>query len=632
MTALAYAATFPAMPREVPDLGPLNNISDITFGSGLPYNDLAYTMIDTDFIEGETAGFDTFYPVDPSSPTPGSDRIMMVRGVNNVDLNLAYDGQDGDRIILGTAEIDNPFFLKGPDGVDNDYAVISAFDYENGYIQLKGSASDYELVFCGGSDGCATDGYYLMHRDGSDFDLVAFIFPCDDPPLPISGNPPVNREALCNASGTLSLTNSNQFRFASPLSETVTVPGALLQFGTPGKEIVGGQAVDGSGNIYVLGQTDGSFGGAASGENRIFAAQIRPDGTRGWTYQLDLPNGALIFDGVADDTHLYLAGRTHGALPGFASGGSWDGFIIKLRLADGAQVATNQFGDRGLDGYGNIILDDAGSLFVSGQGAPPSAMGTDPFHLIAKHRQDDLSAIWRIFPQPPTTGVLVSEAWGGLFYRPGAMAGAGTLTSAGWLFGDGAGLAGAWVELYGALDASTPIRQAGTILSSPQNQADWILDHARDADGNIYAVGFTTGNLAGQHRGNGDAFIAKYDAALNLIDLVQIGTAQADAFRKLTIAEDGTLYAVGYSYGDLAGNNADPANETGDVVVFAFDRNLNVTASRQFGSPHEDRGYIDVTAGHVIVAGMTEAALGGRSAGSFDAFVVRLDRNTLAVR
>jgi hypothetical protein len=630
-SALAYAATFPEMPREVADLAPLINETSLTFGSGVPFNDLEYTMLDTNFIEGETAGFDTFLPVDPSTSSPGADRIVMVRGVNNVDIDRVYDAQDGDRIILGTAEIERPFFSRGADGIDNDYAVISALDYRAGYIQLHGSESDYELVLCNAADGCATDGYYLIHTAASDLDLIAFIFPCDDPPIPVSGNPPTTPDALCNASGALSLSDPNQFRFATPVSTDVALSSALIQFGTSGKDIVAGQAMDSAGNIYVVGQSDASFLTSQRGGNRIFVAQVRNDGTRGWTYELDLPEGALLWEGVADDTHLYVTGRTHGALPGFTSGGQWDSIILKLRLSDGAQVAANQFGNRGLDGYGNIILDDAGNVFVSGQGAPASATGTDPFHLVAKHRTSDLSAVWRNFIEPPTTGALVSEAWGGLFYRPGSTPGDGTLTAGGWLFGDSAGLAGGFLETYRSLNASSPQRTNGRIIASPQNQAEWVLDNVQDASGNVYAVGFTTGDLSGSHRGNGDAYIAKYDSALNLVAVRQIGTVQADAFRKLTIAPDGTLYAVGYTYGDFKGQNADPANETGDVLVVRFDQDLNQLTASQFGTPHEDRGYIDVLGGNIFVAGMTEAALVNENSGSFDAFVVRLDRNTLEV-
>ncbi|MEM6264240.1 MAG: hypothetical protein AAGI38_17125 [Bacteroidota bacterium] len=104
------AATFPPMPRDAAGTLQVNGpVGGVTFGSGTPYNDLEYTLFDTDYMEGETNGYDTFYPVDPSDVFPGADRVKYVRGVNNLDLDASYSGQKGDRIILGTAEFNYPF-------------------------------------------------------------------------------------------------------------------------------------------------------------------------------------------------------------------------------------------------------------------------------------------------------------------------------------------------------------------------------------------------------------------------------------------------------------------------------------------------------------------------------------------
>ncbi len=129
-------------------------------------------------MEGETAGYDYFFPADPSDPFPGN-QVMLVSAVNNLNLAEAYDGPQGDRIMLGTHEIDRPFFLAGEDEVDNEWVVIQHFDYNHGHIQLRGSADDYRLLYATEADGVATEGYYLFYVAGSRPDLVAFIYPCD---------------------------------------------------------------------------------------------------------------------------------------------------------------------------------------------------------------------------------------------------------------------------------------------------------------------------------------------------------------------------------------------------------------------------------------------------------------------
>jgi hypothetical protein len=628
LTLQQRAAAFPAMPKDLTALAAVRGVASLTFGSGTPYNDVEYTLLDTDYMEGETHGYDTFMPVDPSAAAPGADTIKIVNGSSNVDFDVAYSGQRGDRIVLGTAEIALPFFSRGSDGIDNDYAVITNFNFALGHVQLRGSAADYTLLRCTLADGCKTDGWYLFHTAGSEPDLIAFFFRCDDVALNISGATPRNPKALCNSNEALSLADNNQFRFAQPVSTVVALPGQATQFGSRGKELVGGLAVDAQGNRYVVGQTDGSNGS----DSTVFVTRIDADGTRRWSWELPLPNGSLLFDAAADGEHLYAVGRTLGALPGQRNAGRWDAIIVKLRLADGVLVASNQWGNEGLDGYGNVVLDDAGHLYVSGAGSPAGASGTDDRHLVAKHRTADLANVWRQIVAPEATGeVRVSEAWGGLSYVPGALPGQGRLVAGGWFMGGGAGSTSAngFLEVWAGLHEATPTRVASTVIASAGVQADWVLDNAVDAAGRIYAVGFTTGSLQGAARGQGDAFVVRYDADLRNPVFRQVGGAFSEGFRRMAIDPAGRVFAVGYTAGDLQGSNADPTRATADVWVHSFDAELNPLALRQFGTPHEDRAVLRLQGGALHLAGSTEGALGGPSAGSFDAFVLRADLTTL---
>lgn len=620
---LERAASFPAMPRDIVDLIALSPTSTGTFGSGLPFSDLEYTIYDTDYMEGETNGFDTFMPVDPSKPFPGSDRIKLVRGINNVDLDISYDGSDGDRVILGTAEIDVPFFSIGPDGEDNDYAVLSNFDYNSGFIQLRGSADEYELLRCEPGDGCATEGFYLFYTSGAEPDLVAFIFECDDLAETISGNAAQNPDALCNSSRELSLSNPNHFRFAEPIIMSAALARPGFQFGGVGKDIIGGLTLDETGDIYVFGMSDSNLDGGALADNEVFIAKYDRLGNSLWVRELDLPDGSLIWDAVADDSFLYAAGRTLGALDGFSNAGRWDGILLKLDRETGEIVATDQFGNQSLDGYGNIVLDDDGALFVSAQGSLPGDQGTNPRHLIAKHRTGDLSNIWREIVTPDVDTVIVSEAWGGLSYVASVTPGDGTLVAGGWYFTNGG--SNAWMEVWGSLTSAAPSRLHSSVVASAGIEADWVLDNVVGADGAIYAVGFTTGDLGGANLGKGDAYIVKYDPDLTNPRFVQVGTARDDAFRKLQIRPDGTLYALGYTYGDYASLNADPTNRTADVIIQAFDKDLNMLGAQQFGTRGEDRGYLRLSGQSLYVGGMTEMGLTGANLGSFDGYVVEFE-------
>ncbi|XBQ15235.1 MAG: hypothetical protein ABL308_09725 [Oceanicaulis sp.] len=626
---MALARTFPEMPKEISELLAISPSATGTFGSGLPLDDLEYTIYDTDYMEGETHGYDTFMPVDPADEYPGAARINIIRTVNNTDLDSRYSGARGDRIILGVDEKPHPFFVSPDDGEDNDYAVVSNFDYENGAIQLRGTASDYELIFCDEvADGCRSGGYYLFYTGFEAPDLVAFVFPCDDLADTISGAPPNNPDAMCNASGELSLADPNQFLFAEPIEDEPTIDRTRLsgfQFGGDGKDIVGGFTLDAAGNVYAFGMSDSNLDGGVRSDNEVFISRFAPDGTERWVTELPLPDGSLIWDAVADDTYLYAAGRTLGALDGFTNAGRWDGILLKLRLDTGEIVATDQFGNEGLDGYGQIVLDDDGNLYVSAQGSRPGESGTDPYHLVAKHRQSDLSNVWRRIEAPEVGAdrVVVSEAWGGLSYIPGATPGDGTLVAAGWYFTNGG--SNAWIEALADLNTATPIRIASNVVASDGVEADWLLDHAVAADGSVYAVGFTTGDLDGTQIGRGDGIVIRYDSSLANPTVRQIGTQFSDAFRNIEISPDGRIFALGYTYGDFEGlQNENPDRTTADVLVVELSPDLDVIGSFQFGTRGEDRGYLRLFGDEVAVGGMTEMALAGENNGSFDGYVVRI--------
>ena len=59
---LAAARNFAAMPKDLTALLALRGGGSATFASGLPLNDLEHTLYDTDYIDGETTGFDTIMP------------------------------------------------------------------------------------------------------------------------------------------------------------------------------------------------------------------------------------------------------------------------------------------------------------------------------------------------------------------------------------------------------------------------------------------------------------------------------------------------------------------------------------------------------------------------------------------
>ncbi|WP_298543050.1 T9SS type A sorting domain-containing protein [uncultured Aquimarina sp.] len=620
------AKLFPPMPRATEDLIPFVQ-GQPTFASGAPFNDLDFTILDTDYMDGENSGGDVFMPVDPSDTFPGSNKVKYIRCVTNTDLNEVYNSANRDRIILGTHEIEVPFFMKGSDGIDNDYLVIQHLDFEAGAIQLKGVATDYNLIYCTVAEGCQTEGWYLFYTKDNNIDLIAFIFPCDAIESPLSGNPPNNLNPLCNSNNILSLTDPIQFAYAQPIETTFAVPNGIAQFGSDGKEVIGGFTVDELSNSYLFGSTDGNLDEDTDVENEIFIVKINSNGVQQWVTELPLSEGSMLKDGITDGQFLYVCGRTLGNLPGFTNAGRWDGILLKLDLNSGQIVAMDQWGNAGIDGYGNITQDDDGNIFVSAQGSPDGPAGFDDVYLVAKHSKANLSNIWRELNPPNTTNFISSaEAWGGLTYVPGTTPGNGRLIAGGWYFSNMG--ADAFVSVYENLNTSNPSRPHSVTISSQGARADWVLDNVVDNNGNIYVAGFTTGNLGSAPNGEGDAYLIKFSPQLTNPIYKQFGTPKSDLIRKLEIKDD-VLYAVGYTYGNYIGTNADTNQESGDIFVQKFDTDLNPLTGIQFGTPHEDRAFTSILGDYLFLGGMTEGYMTGNSFGSFDGFVLLVNTSDL---
>ncbi len=623
---LEQARTYRAQPENSSQIRP-EDPNDRNFGSGTPFNDIIYTILDTSYMEGETTGYDYFCPADIGDEYPGEDRLMMIRCVNNLDLDSGYSSPQGDRIVLGVPENPNPFFLSGTDGIDNEWVVIFHFNYRLGHIQLRGTPEEYALLYATTDEGVATEGYYLFSNRNGTLDLIAFIFPCDFIYPPISGAMPSDPTFLCNDEGSLSLDNPEQFRFVTTNDTTPALDIGFDQFGTPDHEMVHGVVADTDGNTYVYGASDGNFTGNEIGRNEVFVIKHDTEGNRLWVTEVGVSDGGLLFDAIADGQYLYAAGRTHGAIAGFTSGGQWDAILLKLDLETGAVVASDQWGNSKLDGYGNITLDDAGNLYVSGAGSPEDATSTDSGHLIAKHSAETLQNIWRVIDEPEDNPVFVSEAWGGISYIPSDTRGEGEVVVGGWYMTNGG--SNGFVSVFENVHTTTPRRAHTLILESNGVEADWVLDNTFDSEGNIYVAGFTTGNLYGTHQGEGDNFVAKYDGDLNLIDAVQFGTPESDGLRKLEIDSDDNLYAIGYTYGDYAKTNANANKDTGDVIVQKLNSELALAARLQLGTSGEERGFPFVDRGILYLSGITEAVMKGNNVGGFDGFIVTADTETL---
>jgi hypothetical protein len=142
----------------------------------------------------------------------------------------------------------------------------------------------------------------------------------------------------------------------------------VRQLGTNGWDAGNGIAVDGSGNVYVTGETLGRVGGNPSAGGRdIFVVKYSSTEVKEWIRRFGT-SGDDAGNGIAMDGsgNVYVTGGTFGRLDGNSSAGGRDIFVVKYS-STGAKQWIRQFGTSGDDVGDDIAVDGSGNVYVTGK-------------------------------------------------------------------------------------------------------------------------------------------------------------------------------------------------------------------------------------------------------------------------
>lgn len=258
----------------------------------------------------------------------------------------------------------------------------------------------------------------------------------------------------------------------------------VRQFGTEADDEVFGAAVDGDGNVWLVGATAGDLVGANAGGVDAFVRKVDGDGVVLWAHQFGTASEDVATAVAVDEAgNGYVVGFTSGAL-GSASGAATDAFVRKFDPA-GTVLWTRQFG-AGSTSYGDaaagVAVDPAGRAVVVGS----------------------------------TAGVLAG------------------------VDGPGGGLLDAFVRTYGADGDHVWTRQFGT------DAADEARAVAVDARGRVFVAGSTLGAFEGFHsEGMRDVFVRALDQDGRDLWMRQLGTAGDDFAHGASADAAGRLIVVG---------------------------------------------------------------------------------------
>ncbi|PTN35131.1 SBBP repeat-containing protein, partial [Desulfonatronum sp. SC1] len=171
-----------------------------------------------------------------------------------------------------------------------------------------------------------------------------------------------------------------------------------------------GIALDGSGNVYVIGSSNASWGSpvrAHQGNGDAFIAKLNSSGVLQWNTFL---GGSGVDDGrgIAVDTsgNVYVTGYSNASWgnPVRAHQGSGDAFIAKLNSSGVLQWNTF-LGGSGWDEGAGIAVDGSGNVYATGPsfaswGSPLRAFqesGGDPDAFVARLRSSNGALVWHTF-------------------------------------------------------------------------------------------------------------------------------------------------------------------------------------------------------------------------------------------
>jgi hypothetical protein len=407
------------------------------------------------------------------------------------------------------------------------------------------------------------------------------------------------------------------------------VPGrSLFRGGGPG-DYGNSVAVDGEGNVYVTGFSSYSWGlplrAHAGGSNDAFVVKLDSSGAMIWNTFLGgsgSDSGAgIAVDGSGD---IYVAGSsdvTWGSpVRPYTAGG--DAFVAKLTPA-GALAWNTFLGGSGTEYGSGIALDGSGNIYLTGYGtdswgSPLRAFSGVQDAFVAKLTSAGALS-WNTFQ-----GGVNSDYGGGIAVDGDSNVYVTGYSPDSW---------GTPVRAYtGSQDAFAAKLTSGgalawnTFLGGSGMDAGYGI--AVDGSGNIYATGLslsTWGTPVRAYTGDQDAFAARLNSSGLLTWNTFLGGSGADSGSAVAVYGS-NVFVGGYSYATW-GSPVRPYLDSSDVFAAKLSSAGALTWNTFSGGSGWEQGRaLDVDGSGVYMAGSSSGAWGSpvrAFSGSYDAIAAK---------
>lgn len=294
-------------------------------------------------------------------------------------------------------------------------------------------------------------------------------------------------------------------------------------------------ALDGAGNSFIVGSTDGSLGGTyIGGYADGFLSKFDANGTPLWNQQIGSADYDVITEVAVDGTgNAYISGYTHGNLfgphagitTGFDAGYDTDGVFAKFDPS-GTRLWSRQFGLTGYD-YSQIAgIDEGGNLYIHGV---TDIETSAPKGFLAKYDVTG-SLVWS---RATDAKQVVVDGTGSAFYAE---------------YRKPAGSLGQGQPMLEKYDSS------GALLWS--HHVDTLGKLVVDSAGNVY-MSWSEFYRAGSNDWAGlfDVYCMKYDANGMPLWITTISSNYDGDVADIAVDSVGNIYIVGYTYASLGGPN-----------------------------------------------------------------------------
>ncbi|MBI2863145.1 MAG: SBBP repeat-containing protein [Chloroflexi bacterium] len=401
--------------------------------------------------------------------------------------------------------------------------------------------------------------------------------------------------------------------------------------GSSASDYGGGIAVDGNGNAYVVGYTAASWGSPVriyTASNDAFVAKLDSSGSLQWNTFLgglgsDIGYGITV-DGSGNAYVIGYSQATWGS-PVRSYTASKDAFVAKLNSSGVLQWHTFLGGSDSDQGEG-IAVDGSGNVYVVGGGwttwGSPVRNYTANADAFAAKLDSSGTLQWNTF-----LGGSGNDYGYGIAVDESINIYVAAYSAASW---------GSPVRTYTAGDDafvaklnSSGVLQWNAFLGGTAN--DYGVDIDLDGSGNAYVVGYSGANWGSPIRSytaDNDAFVAKLADSGSVQWSTFLGGSGSDIGYAIDVDVSGNAYVGGYSYATW-GSPIRSYTASNDPVAAKLDSSGNLQWNTFLGGTGSDYGQgiaVDGS-GNVYVSGLSNATWGSpvrAYASDSDAFVARI--------